>query len=215
MLIRHGKRGFALERSIASNGLVEDTTQRIHIRTCVRILAAGLLRRQVLRGTNHGRSLRHRRGGIIQRAGDAEVHHLHHSGVGEHNIRRFDIAVDDPSIVAGLQSRTHRLQNLGGFVRAHRPVVTQQIPQRRTVNTLHDNVRNADTINGFLAGVVDRHDIWVVQLRRVAGFATEALTEVHIPRHFGTQHLHRYIAAQQRILRRVHVGHAAAADDLA
>ena len=102
MLICNCKGGFALKWGLTGKGLVEHTAQRIDIGAGIRVLTAGLLRRKVLGGADNGGGLRHRRGGIIQGTGDAEVHHLHLAGVGEHNICRLDIAVDNTGLVRGL-----------------------------------------------------------------------------------------------------------------
>ena len=102
MLIRNRKGGFALKRRMASERLIEHAAQRIDIGAGIRVLTAGLLRGKVLGGADNGGGLRHRRGGVIQGTGDAEVHHLHLAGVGEHNICRLDIAVDNTGLVRGL-----------------------------------------------------------------------------------------------------------------
>ena len=116
MLISNRKRGFALKWGLTGKGLVEHAAQCIDVRTGIRILTAGLLGRKILGGADNGGGLRHRRGGIIQGASDAEVHHLHLAGVGEHNICRLDIAVDNAGFVRGLQCIRYRFEDIRRFL---------------------------------------------------------------------------------------------------
>ena len=195
MLIRNRKGGFALKRSMASKRLVEHTAQRIDIGAGIRVLTAGLLRGKVLGGADNGGSLRHRRGGVIQCTGDAEVHHLHLAGVGEHDICWFDIAVNNPGFVRGLQCIGYRFENIRRFLGGQSSVLANDISQGAAVDPLHDDIWDGHAIQLGFAGVINRHDIGVIQLARVLGLAVKALTEVDVARHFRAEHLYRYLAA--------------------
>ena len=162
VLVSDRKRGFAGERRGARDGLEKYAADSVDIGTGVGGLTARLLRREVLRGTQHRRSLRHR-GGITERASDAEVHHLHLAGVGQHDVRRLDVTVNDAGMVGCRQCVTHRCHYRRGFLRIEPPLTTNNVTQRLTLNQLHDNERHAPHRAIRLAGVIHRHDRRVIQ----------------------------------------------------
>ena len=69
----------------------------VDVRAGVAVLAAHLLGRHVLQRSHHvtvaGEAVR------AERAGDAEVHHLHDVLRAEHDVRALDVAVDDAALV--------------------------------------------------------------------------------------------------------------------
>ena len=162
MLVSHGKGGFAFEWGAAGEYLVHDAAQRIDIGTRIGVLAARLLRGKVLGGTDNGRSLGHRRGRIIQCTGDAKVHHLHLAGIGEHDIRRLDIAVNDSRLMGCLQGLRDRLEDLRRLLGRQRAIFANNIAQRGPVDLLHHDIRDGHAVHLGLAGVIDRDDIGMV-----------------------------------------------------
>ena len=164
MLVSDRKRGFTGEWRGARDGLEKYAADSVDIGTGVGGLTARLLRREVLRGTQHRRSLRHR-GGITERASDAEVHHLHLAGVGQHDVRWLDVAVNNARMVGCRQRITHRCHDRCGFLRVEPPLTTNKITQGLALNQLHDNERHAPHRAIRLAGVVHRHDRRVIQQR--------------------------------------------------
>ena len=190
VLVGDGEGGFALKRRHTGDGFVHDAAECVNVAACVGRFAAGLLGGEVLSGADHRGGLRHGGGGIVQRARDAEVHHLHRAGVGDHDVGGFDVAVDDASVVAGLQRAGDRQQQLRRTLGRKRTFVAHDVAQVHAVDALHDDVRHVHTGGFHRPGVVDRHDVLVVQPRRVLGFAAEALAEVLVARHVDLQHLH-------------------------
>ena len=77
------------------------------------------LRRNVVEGANRAAGLGH--SGLAQHARNPEVDQIGEIVVIEQDVRRFDVAVDEPNLVGGMQSfgdladDTHRA---GGFQRA-------------------------------------------------------------------------------------------------
>ena len=76
VLVGHTHRGVADERRPADQQLVQQATRRVEVAAGVDGLAAGLLRREVLSGADHGCGLGHGGAGVGHGPGDAEVHHL-------------------------------------------------------------------------------------------------------------------------------------------
>ena len=82
MLVGDRNRGIAGKRRAAGEHLVEHAAGGIQVGTHVDGLAARLLGRKVLCGAHHALRLGHGGCGIVQSAGDAEVHDLDHALLG-------------------------------------------------------------------------------------------------------------------------------------
>ena len=118
VLVGDGEGGFAFEWWFAGDGFVHDAAEGVDVGAGVGSFAACLLGGEVLRGADDCGGLRHGGGGVIQCAGDAEVHHLHLAGVGDHDVGGFDVAVDDAGVVAGLERVRDGQQERGGLLGA-------------------------------------------------------------------------------------------------
>ena len=215
VLVSHRKRCFTFKRRAAGNRFIHDAAQSVDVRAGVGRLAAGLFRREVLRGADHRGGLRHRGRRIIQGAGDAEVHDLHLAGVGQHNVGRLDIAVDDPGLVGRLQGIRHRLEHARGFFDRHGAILTDDVAQGAALHVLHDDIGHHQAVDVLFTRVEDGNDVRVVELAGILGLAAESLAEVDVARHVGAQHLDGDGAPQNGVLGFVHLGHAAGADGLA
>ena len=128
VLERHGEGGFALEWRPAGGELVENAPCGVNIGAGVGGFAARLLGGEVLCRADHRRSLGHRRGRIRQGAGDAEVHHLHCSGVGDHDVGGLNVTVDNARFMAEMQSIADLGHHLGGFREPHLALVVDDVP---------------------------------------------------------------------------------------
>lgn len=148
----------------------------------------------------------------MQRAGDAEVHHLDRTGVGDDHVGGLDVAVHDAVLVRVGERLQHPGDDDQRLLRRRGLGVDQQVADRAALDELHHDVRDRLAVDGVLAGVVDRHDRMVVEpgdrlrLAREAGLGDRVLGEV------GAQQLHRDRAPQPDVLRREHLGHAAPAE---
>ena len=80
--------------------------------------------------------------------------------------------------------------------------------ERLALDELH---RQETDAVGFL-GRVDGDDVRVIEGGDGAGFAREAFEPRRIAGHVGRQHLERDVAAEPRIVRAIHLAHAACAE---
>ena len=128
------------------------------------------------------------------------------AAAGDEQIRRLDVAVDDPGGVRGLErvgDLDRERQQQIGLERAPGDAMLQ----RRPVEELHDEERAAV----LLADVVDGADVGVIQRRRGPRLAAESGQRLGIVGEVGRQELQRDEALQPRVLGFVHDAHAAAA----
>jgi hypothetical protein len=113
LLQRDRDRGLGLERDLPGERLVEDHANRIEVGGRGDVEALRLLRREVLRGAQHGPGLGDLRGAG---AGDAKVGHAC-APVGVHqDVVGLQVAMDDPALVREAGARedlAHDLHRLG------------------------------------------------------------------------------------------------------
>src|SRR5689334_13479951 len=72
-------------------------------------------------------------------ASDSEIHHLNRSGIGQHHIRRLDVAMDDSHLVRVIDSFERHAKQLDGPLALHRSVSSNDLIQRLTAYKLHDH----------------------------------------------------------------------------
>ena len=144
----------AAEGQFAGEQFVQDDAKTVDIAAAIDAvsLAPRLFRRHVRRRAQHLTLRRH--GDLTGLAlGQAEVHQVRHVPLVQHDVGRFDIAVDDAALVGVLQGVRHGGKEGGGLGR-RRPPRRQQVRQRASVNEIAD--KKGQSL--VLADLVDRHD---------------------------------------------------------
>ena len=220
MLIGDCHCGIAGKRRPSGKHFIQHATCGIQVGTHVDAFAARLLGRQILRGADHALRLRHRGCGIVERAGDAEVHDLDHALLGNHDVAGLDVTVDDAHAVRILERVEHTHHHLFGVALAQSAVHFENVAQGLALDILHHQIRQMLGLAGFggddfLTRIVDVHDVGIVHLRHGMGFATETLKEDLVVGEVGAHDLDRDGTSKTRIECHVHFGHAATADQLA
>jgi hypothetical protein len=153
--------------------LVEDDPERKDVAPAVHGSAGHLLRGHVVRRAEELARRRQIRGGDL---GDAEVRDLHLAVGGDHDVRRLDVAVDDPFPV-GVVERLGDLPNdVGDLIGRELAPVDHETLERLSLDVLHGDERHATVL--VLADVVDRDDVRVRENPRRLGLAHEALAEL-------------------------------------
>ena len=99
----------------------------------------------------------------------AEVENLCVSALGDENIGRLDIAVDDPFAMGRIQGVSDLDGQRENHVRVHRTVADAML-ERHTVEILHDDERFAF----LLINLMDGADVWVIERGRGFGFQLKA-----------------------------------------
>ncbi|KWW42958.1 hypothetical protein AU359_00109 [Micrococcus luteus] len=218
VLVGHGQRRVAREGGPAREQLEQQAAGRVEVGAAVHGAARRLLRGQVQGGAHHGLGLRRGGGGVGQRVGDPEVHHLHGARVRDHDVRGLHVAVDDALLVRVLERFQHTPGPGHGTFRAHGALGVQDLPQRPAGDELHHQERAVHrmeaVLEGDLARVVHGDDRGVVQGGRRARLLAEARLEVRIARQIPAHQLHRHRAVQPQVLPTEDVRHAAAPDQL-
>ncbi|MFT3768182.1 MAG: hypothetical protein QM820_22250 [Minicystis sp.] len=148
--------------------------------------------------------------GVAQHLGDAEVEHLDEEGIslaalGDEDVVRLDVAVDDAVLVGALQGAAHLLhQRLGGG-EAEAAAALEQLGEGEAAEQLHHEVRDG-VVDG--AVVHDLHHVRVRDARGGAGLALEAGDERGVARGaLGADELHRDVGLERDVTRRPHDPH--------
>ncbi len=201
-------RGVGLKGQAAGDQLIKHDAERIDVGAGVARLPQALLGSHIRRGA-------HQRAGCGvfdagYQLGNAEVGEDDAARAIQHDVGRFDVAVDHIALVGVGERRADILNDADGLGQrqalALRGVFFQSILERAAVNKLHHHViRRAVVIE-----VVDLNDVGVAQCADVLGLAREAAEEVRV---FGQERVHEFdghVAVEAGLIGFVYFGHAAA-----
>ena len=142
----------------------------------------------------------------LQELRHTEVENLDAVVVGNHDVARFQIPVDDPRGVSTRQPVSH-LRGEGDRLREwKRRAVTQELTQAAALDELH---RDEHEIVGFLHRV-EVNDIRMIEGGRGSGLMQEARSTVTRFDDVRTEKLERDAAMESRVLGDVHISHSPA-----
>ena len=139
-----------------------------------------------------------------EEAGDAEVGEPDRAVVVQHEVRRLHVAMHDALAVDVVE----RGGGLGADARhpvGRERAALQQLTHGRPAEQLEDEERVA--VVG--AGVEEADEVRVLKPGQGAGFGGEATLVLDL-----AEHLHRHVALEAHVPTPVHVGHAAAVDEV-
>src|SRR5438270_643940 len=198
------------KRVVTCKHLVEHDAKRENVGTTIRTLfqqdlgchvgwcagqAAGTLDRRALTGAG-------------QVFADPKIQNLHLAGVGEHDVFRFDIAMDNSALV----SRDERLRTLNGdvqkFVQCH--ARSQPISQRLAFHIFHYQ----EYLAPVFKNVINRRDVGIAETGNVLGFFLEPATIKRIGAKMGSQALQSDNALKFAVLSAIDLAHASLAEPL-
>jgi hypothetical protein len=159
-----------------------------------------------------GRRWRHRRGGsdgaAVAQLGQAEVEHLHAARLGDHHVRRLDVAVQDALVVGGGQRVGDGDQPVEGLAQRRCAAALQQVGQGLAVDQLHDQ----DVVALVGDDVEQRHHAGVRHRRRRPRLAQHAGPPLGIAGRARRQDLQRDVAVEPLVARPPDLAHRAAAE---
>ena len=187
---RHRRLG--VEGTMAGQELAEQGADAEEIAPAVHALPAHLFRGHVAHGPQHGPA-RRPRGGEER---DPEIHDPGRAFVGEKDVRRLDVAVDDPGLVRMAQA----VENLGDdrelLLEWERGPPAYPREEVLAPEKLHHDVWGAV---GVVAEVEDGHHAGVTQSRDRPGFALEPLLLLRVPRRLGEHDLEGHLALEDGV----------------
>ena len=147
--------GIGVERRIPGQHFVGNAGQAVDVAALVALPTTDLLRRRIEQGSDNAALPGEALGSLGP--GNTEIHDLQRAAIGQHEVRRFDVAMDE-ALLMGI-GQTHR------GLRDNRQRVTQgqvleglqHVFQRAALHQLHHHVDLAID----LEQVVKRGDVWV------------------------------------------------------
>ena len=197
--------GLAEERDATGEALVQHQPQRVQVGSPVELAAADLLGRQVLGRAHHdvvaGEVVA---GGVGEALGDAEVGEQDAPVRGDQDVAGLDVAVDQAGLVGGVERGGDAAADVHRQVRAEPLLLVEQLAQALAVDQLHDHGLAAAVGDG----VVDGHDVRVVQPGDGDGLTAEPLGDDRVGGQRRLEQLDGHVAGQQRVVGQPHLGHA-------
>ncbi|WP_280123287.1 hypothetical protein [Rhodococcus sp. ZPP] len=107
-----------------------------------------------------------------------EVHHLHRSGISEHNVRRLHISVNNSAFVSVLQRTQHVTHDVDEERQRKRAIRAVTLLQGLPRNKLHDEEMRSLAAEHILTQVVHMDDRWVVEAGNNSRFPTKSLQAI-------------------------------------
>ena len=160
-------------RLASGEQLVEHDACGVHVAARVGHALLDLLRRQVGGGAHECAGAGQALVGLLHRAGQPEVGHLHPAVLGDEDVLGLDVAVHHARLVGGAQRGQDRGHRLQGVLRTQPTLLLEQVAQGLTRNVLHGQ----EHVSRVLALVEDLHHVGVGELGDRVRLVDEALHE--------------------------------------
>ena len=138
---------------------------------------------------------------------EAEVEDFHLARRRQHQVRRFQIAVDDAGRVSGVE-RVGHLRDQAGDLGHRQRTAGEASGERFSLVVRHRDERLA----GVVADLVDRRDVRMIERAGRAGLPQQSGGGVRMAGGFRREELERDPALEVRILGQIHRPHPAGAD---
>ena len=228
-LLEHdGKRGLREERRPTREELVEDDPHRIEIRPRVELLAARLLGRHVLGGTDEdaargelcaGRLRRRVRRALVLLGDlrDPEVADLDDVvplvvfAIEDHDVLGLEIAMDHAHVVRSRDRRESLHDDVGDPLFGERPVLEDHLVELAPLEILHRHVEEAVRL---LSELDHAHRARMIEATRSPCLAVEPADEARVDRHRRVHHLERDLPVETVVAGTVDRPHRAATEEL-
>jgi hypothetical protein len=185
---------------------MDDDAERIHVRPEVDLLSLALLRAHVFGRAHDGARDGRARPAVFLR--DAEVHEPRHASLVAHDVRRLQVAVDDPGVVDRLQALRDLDGQLVRLVGSEAPTGREQLLEVDPLDELHRDVQQA----AVLAEVVDGPHVSMAHLARELDLRFETRGHRRVGGEVGPEDLDGDDLVQRAVSGEVHRSHAAEAE---
>ena len=204
---RLGGRRVVLVGPVAAQQLVGDDGECVEVTRGAGALSPRLLWREVARGPEDRPGERHRV--EARRAGDSEVGDMEVVAVVQEQVRRLDVAMDDPVPVRGVERLGGLPEPAERSLRRLRPFSPEPVLKRAAAEVLHHDERPPAPV----ADVEDRDRARLArQPRRCEPLALEAFRDRRVGRIAVGEHLHDHLAPEGLVGRQIDVAHRTVAD---
>ncbi len=128
----------------------------------------------------------------------------------EEHVRGLDVAVHEAFRVRRVERMRHLRHDRERSTGLESAFVAEERTQVRALDEPHHQVQPAVE----LPGVVNRHDVWMLERHRELGLPREPLAEAFVGGELGRHHLQRHDPLQTEVARTVDDAHAALTDQL-
>ncbi len=189
MAVEHGDLAIAGERGLPGQALDQHAAQRVDVGPAVHRLAPDLLGRHVIDGPHELAGLG-QRGPVRHSPDQPEVGQVHVLGprclaLGQQDVRRLHVAVDQPAVVGRVQRARHLCDDRRRPDRVDGPELADERAEVGPLDVAHGD----EQLAVGLAGLVDGDDVRVFERCRGLRLADEPLTEAGILGELGGQDL--------------------------
>src|SRR6185503_1748743 len=167
------------EKASARGHFVKKNSKREQICTTIQLFATRLFGRHVARGPHNGARNRQRWivglervrnvwlwATLVSQLRDAKIDDLHQAVFANHYVFRFDVAMDDPRGVRGLESACDLNRDIECFIQAQSSLLIDELSQCLAF----DKLLGDEMIAILLNDLEYRDDVWMVQARGREGF---------------------------------------------
>ena len=208
---QQGDVGRAGEGRLPRQGLVEDAAERVDVGPLVERVAGDLLGRDVLERADDlsGDGDPRERARALGQAEVAEVAVLASRGLGDEDVRRLDVTMDEALLVRGVEGLRDLREEVDGALRLECTVLGDDLREIGAFDVTHREEEQAVLVSGL----VDRDDVRVVERSRDPRLAQETLAEALVLGELGGDHLERDLASEALFARTVNRTHPPAADE--
>ena len=198
------------KRRRAGQHFVEHDGEAVEVASLVAFLAAQLLGRHVGERADDAAAAVQPLAAADAR--NAEVHDLEHAVLGDHQVRRFDVAVDHAHAV-GVSQAVGGLRNDGeAFAHVERRVALgQDVVEGVAAHQLHHHVE----ILAVRDQRVERGDVRVIEPGEARRLGAKPVGEIGVAQQLGPQRLHRHFTLQHGVEGGMNLANAAFAEQVA
>ena len=199
------------KRRMTGEALVEDTRERVDVRTPGHNVAGDLFGGRVRDRAREMCRLALRAGwiGASRQAEVGEVAVFSARLLDDEDVRRLHVTVDEPTGVGGVQRGRDLAHESERPFGVERRVTREERAQVRALHVTHGDIEMAVR----LPRVVDRYDVGVIETGGKLRFTEEARAEALVLRLLGRDQLERDRSSEPRVERPVDDAHAAAPED--
>ena len=149
----------------ARNHLIEKASNRIEITTSICLTSSCLFWREILCSSDNVPCAGHSCAAIGKCACDSEIHHLYIAVIGDHDVSRLNIAVNDSALMGVLEGNQNSINNFNSALQWKALTFMEDFSERFTFYILHNHVRHCSAWSIFFSRVVNRDNSWVIKRR--------------------------------------------------